>query len=85
MWISRFKRFPDRRAERYVAASCVCGVCCDMQNRHLQNLERLNAHLKDAGPVKPPLSAAEYAEQVARYLARAHPTPAQGRAQRSAN
>lgn len=41
-----------------------------MQNRHSHNIEQLNTHLNGSAPMAAHLSAAEYAEQIARHLAR---------------
>ena len=55
---------------RFVESSLV-------ENNHSASLRQLNAHLQNAGDIQKRLSAAEYAEEVQRYLNRIRTSPAQ--------
>lgn len=46
-----------------------------MFDRHKLNIEELNTHLKHSGPVKQPLSTADYVDEVTRHLARIRRQP----------
>jgi hypothetical protein len=47
-----------------------------MQNRHQQNIENLNEHLKSEATATQSLSTTAYVDEVNRYLARIRQQPA---------
>jgi hypothetical protein len=53
-----------------------------MQNRHQENIEKLNDHLKSEAAPAQKLSTAAYVEEVSRYLARIRQQPAAPNSQR---